>query len=76
MCCAGAIIRLPSICTLALHAIAETMNIPALREGNKKTLTDWVRVHCGAYKTQTQPSTTANSQLLTPFAKNDGIRIF
>jgi hypothetical protein len=39
---------LHSRCTLALHLVAETLSIPALQEGNKKTLTDWVRVHCGA----------------------------
>ena len=45
--------RLLSICTLALHWVAETLSIPALRVGNKKTLTYWVRVLCGAAGSRT-----------------------
>ena len=49
--------RLLSICTLALHRVAETLSIPALREGNKKTLTDLVRVFCGAAGSRTPVQT-------------------
>ena len=61
--------RFPSICTLALHRVAETLSIPAPREGNKKTLTDWVRVLCGAYNILTFPASIAAFQLLTPYTK-------
>ena len=49
--------RLPSICTLALVSLAETLSIPALRVGNKKTLTAWVRVLCGAGGSRTRVHT-------------------
>jgi len=46
--CAGSVLRLLIKFTFALHSVAETIDIPALRVGKKKTLTYRDRVLCGA----------------------------